>query len=100
MGGAILGPNPDAQYERGYVQMSPGAVLLLYTDGIVEAANQDDEMFETHRLRAILRSRTWTSPKELVEEIFRAVRDFSKTDPPLDDQTVVAIVRRAETGRG
>jgi sigma-B regulation protein RsbU (phosphoserine phosphatase) len=96
MGGAILGPNPDAQYERGYVQMSPGAVLLLFTDGIVEAANQDDEMFETDRLRDILRSREWTSARELVEEVFRAAREFSDTDPPLDDQTVVAIIRQRE----
>lgn len=99
MGGLILGPNPDAQYERGYTQMSPGAVLLLYTDGIVEAANQNDEMFETDRLRDILRSREWTSAKELVGEVFRAVREFSDTDPPLDDQTVVAVIRKkAGTG--
>ena len=96
MGGLILGPNPDALYERGYTQMSPGAVLLLYTDGIVEAANQDDEMFETQRLREILRSREWTSAKDLVEEVFRAVREFSEADPPLDDQTVVAVIRKAE----
>jgi len=96
MGGLILGPNPDAQYERGYTQMSPGAVLLLYTDGIVEAANQDDEMFETQRLRDILGAREWTSAKELVEEVFRAVREFSETDPPLDDQTVVAVIRKRD----
>ena len=99
MGGLILGPNPDAQYERGYMQMSPGAVLLLYTDGIVEAANQNDEMFEANRLRDILRSQEWTSAKELVDEVFRAVREFSETDPPLDDQTVVAVIRKkAGTG--
>lgn len=94
VGGLILGPNPDALYERGYTRMPPGAVLLMYTDGIVEAANLHDELFETHRLREILVSREWTSAQELVEEVFRAVGEFSAADPPLDDQTVVAVIRK------
>ena len=44
-GGLILGPNPDAQYERGYADLPRGAALLLYTDGIVEAADAQGEMF-------------------------------------------------------
>jgi sigma-B regulation protein RsbU (phosphoserine phosphatase) len=99
-GGLILGPNPEALYERGYTQMDPGAVLLLYTDGIVEAVNQDDEMFETQRLREILWSREWTSAQDLVEEVFRSVREFSDADPPADDQTVVAVIRKPESRRG
>ena len=37
-GGMILGPNPDAKYERGFVSFRRGSSLVLYTDGITEAA--------------------------------------------------------------
>jgi sigma-B regulation protein RsbU (phosphoserine phosphatase) len=95
-GGLLLGPNPEALYERGYTKMTPGSVLLLYTDGIVEAANQDGEMFDVDRLRQILVAERWESARSLVEHVFDAVRSFSRMDPPLDDQTVVAVLRRSQ----
>ncbi|HXV76076.1 MAG TPA: PP2C family protein-serine/threonine phosphatase [Candidatus Polarisedimenticolaceae bacterium] len=95
-GGLLLGPNPDARYERGYTMMAPGSVLLLYTDGISEATGRDGTMFGTKRLRALLRSRDWGSARELVEAAFAEVRAFSAVDPPADDQTVVAVVRRPQ----
>jgi serine phosphatase RsbU (regulator of sigma subunit) len=93
-GGLILGPNPNAKYERGYVMMTPGAILLLFTDGIVEASDPDGRMFGNERLKQILQSKAWRSARTLVEEVFAAVRRFSDIHPPLDDQTVVAIIRR------
>lgn len=91
-GGLVLGPNPEAQYSRGYKLMKPGSVLLMYTDGISEAEN-DGKMFGVEGLTQVLRSRTWTSAQELVEEVFARARAFSQTEPPLDDQTVVAVIR-------
>lgn len=97
-GGLILGPNPEARYERGYVCMEPGSILLLFTDGIVEAQNRFGEMYGTPRLLDLVRSRPWDSARKLVEEVFVSVRDFSRTDPPADDQTVVAVIRLAPAG--
>lgn len=93
-GGLLLGPNPEARYERGYELLDPGAVLLLYTDGIVEAQNAQGAMFGVEGLREIIASRGWQSARELVEEVFQSVQRFSETDPPVDDQTVVAVIRR------
>ena len=93
-GGTVLGPNPDALYERGYVDLLQGSVFLAYTDGITESLNTAGESFGTERLREILASRRWLSSRDLVEEVFDRVRAFSIMDPPEDDQTVVAIVRR------
>lgn len=93
-GGAVLGPNPEASYDRGYVDLLPGAVLLAYTDGIVEAESPEGEAFGKERLLEILREREGSGARELVEEVFRRVRSFSIADPPRDDQTVVAVVRR------
>ena len=93
-GGLILGPNPDAQYERGYTRMTAGSVLLLYTDGITEAADTRGEMFSVARLHDLLVSAGRATARELVERVFDEVRAFSGLETPRDDQTVVAVVRR------
>ncbi len=91
-GGTVLGPNPDALYERGYVDLTHGSALLAYTDGITEATNPAGEAFGTERLREILAARRWPRARDLVQEVFDRVRAFSVANPPVDDQTVVAIV--------
>ncbi|MBZ5638658.1 MAG: PP2C family protein-serine/threonine phosphatase [Acidobacteriia bacterium] len=93
-GGTVLGPNPDARYERGYVDLPPGSALLAYTDGISEAESAAGEAFGVERLREVLASERWASARNLVEKVFGAVKEFSLADPPVDDQTVVAVVRR------
>jgi sigma-B regulation protein RsbU (phosphoserine phosphatase) len=96
-GGMVLGPNPRAIYERGYARLEPGSVLLAFTDGIVEAQDGAGTMFETERLREIVASQTWTSARRLVETVFDAVRRHSGVDVPIDDQTVLAVVRPVAT---
>jgi sigma-B regulation protein RsbU (phosphoserine phosphatase) len=93
-GGMVLGPNPDAVYDRGFVRFEPGAILLAYTDGITEAENERGEAFGTERLKRVLGSSRWTSARELVEAVFADVRSFSKRLSPADDQTVLALLRR------
>lgn len=92
-GGMVLGPNPEALYDRGYLRFEPGAVLLAYTDGITEAENERGEPFGEGRLRDLVGSRRWGSARELVEAVFAAVRSFSGRSCPADDQTVVALLR-------
>jgi sigma-B regulation protein RsbU (phosphoserine phosphatase) len=92
-GGMVLGPNPEAAYERHYTSLSPGTVFLAYTDGITEAEDALGESFGVERLRRIVRSREWTYAKDLVETVFDAVQAFSGKEQPDDDQTVLAVVR-------
>jgi sigma-B regulation protein RsbU (phosphoserine phosphatase) len=99
-GGMILGPNPSSQYERGYETLVQGSILLAYTDGIVEAVNASDEAFGMDRLRAVIRDRAWASARELVEAVFAEVRRHVGGDSRDDDQTVVAVLRKAKGTRG
>lgn len=92
LGGLVLGPNPQALYERGYARLEPGAVFLAYTDGISEAENAAGEAFGVERLAEIAR-RPSTSARALVEAVFAEVRAFSGVEPPRDDQTVVVVLR-------
>ena len=92
-GGPVLGILPAMTYERQQCRMEPGDVLLLYSDGVTEAANPEGEEFEDQlaALAAKVRDR---SAAEIVQTIHEAVRDWIAGQPPADDVTVV-VARRA-----
>jgi serine phosphatase RsbU (regulator of sigma subunit) len=98
-GGMLLGPNPTSQYERGYETLAPGSVLVAYTDGILEAVDASDDAFGMERLRNLIRARTWSSARELVDSVFAAVRTHVGGDIRDDDQTVVAILRKTKPAK-
>jgi sigma-B regulation protein RsbU (phosphoserine phosphatase) len=99
-GGMILGPNPDATYERGYETLEPGDLLVAYTDGIVEAEDGDGDAFGMERLKAILASGRFDSARQVVEAVFTAVRSHVGGERRDDDQTIVAVLRRFVSDRG
>jgi len=53
--GAVLGQFPDWVYEQSDLQLRPGDTLMLFTDGLVEASDRDDEPFGEERLTGIAR---------------------------------------------
>jgi len=76
------------------VSLAPGDTLLLYSDGVTEAANPAGDEFGEHRLARTLREnsglRGCVAPNDLVGEIVNAVSRFSEA-ALVDDVTVVAI---------
>ena len=97
-GGMILGPNPEATYERCYETLEPGDLLVAYTDGIVEAEDGADDAFGMERLKAVIVGCPFASAREVVEAIFAAVRAHVGGDARDDDQTIVAVRRRPVSG--
>jgi sigma-B regulation protein RsbU (phosphoserine phosphatase) len=91
LGGMVLGPDPDARYERGYVIMKPGDIIVLYSDGITEATDPADEAFGLERLKQVIATHAQAPARELVDVIFKSVEAFSRRARREDDQTVVAI---------
>jgi sigma-B regulation protein RsbU (phosphoserine phosphatase) len=95
LGGLVLGPDPDARYERGYVRLRPSDVVVIYSDGITEAASPDDEDFGVERLRRTIADNAGLPSKALVDLIFQRVEAFSRRTRPRDDQTVVVVRKPA-----
>lgn len=93
-GGAPLGIMSTTQFVPKSIQLSPGDMLVTFTDGVVEAKNTDFEQYTMQRLKELL-SRPWASPKELVEHVVEDVHKFSRGMPQHDDLTVVALKWKA-----
>jgi len=95
-GGIILGIMPRHAYQQASAALQPGDRLILYSDGVTEAARPDaDEEFGEDRLADTVRRSTASSSQELVEEILSAVTEFTAGAPPADDITVVLARRLA-----
>lgn len=90
-GGPVLGLLPQARFEQGAERLEQGDVLVLYSDGVIEASNEAGEEFGEHRLIAAVESDRLAEPGEIRDRILRAVREFTGSDILADDQTLVTI---------
>lgn len=91
--GIILGAFEHIQLEEQTIQLAPGDGLIFYTDGITEAMNDRQEMFEEERLHRLLLAHQQAPAQELVTAIVTAVEQFVDETPQADDFTVVVIKR-------
>ncbi len=64
--------------------------LLLYTDGIIEAAREDGTLFGLDRLKEILAD-CGDDHREFLDDLFAALKEFGAEDPPTDDCTAIVI---------
>jgi phosphoserine phosphatase RsbU/P len=92
-GGVPLGLLPGARFRSGVVELSPGDLVCLYTDGITEAASPEDEEFGMVRLIDLLRAWRDRPLEAVVEAILQAVGELSQGLPQGDDQTLVLLRR-------
>jgi sigma-B regulation protein RsbU (phosphoserine phosphatase) len=90
-GGPVLGLLPGARYKQAQVSVEPGDLLVVFSDGILEAANSRDEEFGEDGVLASVR-RNWTrSPRDLCGAILADVGAFLGKELPQDDQTLLVI---------
>ena len=72
-------------------QLEPGDRLVLYSDGLIEAIDDDGEPFGFTRFEELLSRHGSRSPEELRKEILSSVKRFTRNRPPEDDQTLVIL---------
>lgn len=91
-GGTVLGLLPQVQFSRAQINLRSGDVVVLYTDGLVEAVNAVDEMYGIDALmRSAVAARTAGAPEAILTHILSDVRKFTAGTPPPDDLTLVVI---------
>jgi phosphoserine phosphatase RsbU/P len=90
-----LGLIAGTSYRQTAVQLEPGDLLLLYTDGIGESYDESGEQLGLERLLSIARSLPTDSAAAAGRELLAVVARFRGAVLPADDETVVALQRRA-----
>lgn len=89
VGGVLLGAMPTlVPYEQGQVHLQPGDVLLLYTDGITEAMNEQQEEYGEERMLACVHRYLDHEPGALLDRLLHDVQSFCKNRFS-DDLTVI-----------
>lgn len=89
MRGPVLGVLPDARYEQAKLQVSPGDLLVMYSDGLVEANNSHGEEYGEARLRELLATLTEKSADDIQRDILASLAVFSGTAELRDDLTIL-----------
>ena len=89
--GFVIGGMEDMTFDEYEIQLEKGGTLFLYTDGVAEATNTSDELFGADRMLKALNSDLNASPKQLLENMGRAVDEFVGEADQFDDLTMLAV---------
>jgi hypothetical protein len=95
--GIPLGVMEEAEWIPARAELPPGALLVLYTDGVLDAQNHHGEFFGQDQLRKIVREHDDRTAREVRDALVAAVYAFAGPQPQVDDITLMVLVRdRAE----
>ena len=86
-----LGIMADVSYQETEIQLAPGDRLLFYTDGIVEAMNNQEEIFGFNRLLSVVQELKSLDADSLLKEILTRVNEFVGGASQHDDLTLIVV---------
>ena len=89
--GLVLGYLPSFPYVEESETLAPGEVLFLYTDGISEAANRNEELFSEERLQSVVGRHAAEDVRALTRATLAAIDEFVGGAPQSDDLTLLCI---------
>ena len=97
--GTPLGVVPDQHYETSTFTLNPGESILLYSDGIIDAMNANEEIYSRRRLRSFLK--TADGPvKEVAGGLLRDIEEFAADQPVQTDDVSLVCFQRLEVAGG
>ena len=93
--GIPLGMSSNGEYRAEKLDIKPGEVLVIYTDGLSEARNSEDEEYGEERVIKSLLDRPQSGARSLVQACLDGLSRFLGGAPMADDLTIMAIQRAA-----
>ena len=90
-----VGLVPEAEYCTAHVQLEPGDTLVLFSDGVTEAMDPQEELFGVPRLVQLLTGHHYTSLDALQKLVLESVENFSRGASQADDLTLLLVRYRA-----
>jgi len=89
--GLMLGMVEHWEYHSSQIRLMPGDCLILYTDGVTEAMDQEQNQFTEDRLAECLQGANLAALPEMINSVVSCVRAFAGGAPQADDLTVLAL---------
>lgn len=93
--GMLIGLDVDTQYHNAQIQLQPGDIVIYYTDGFTDAANQNGDRFDEERL---IQAFKWTccnsqTPQEILDYLFNRVQQFIGSTHKVDDDMTLIVMK-------
>jgi len=92
-GGCVLGILPMMKYDESRTRLDPGDVLVIFSDGVTDAINPQEDDFGEARLAACVSAHRTESSASIMDAVNRAIAEWSAGTPLPDDLTLL-VARR------
>ena len=86
-----LGKIINREFEEEEIYLNSGDILIFYTDGVINALNEEKEPFGIERLKTLLRENYSLQSEEMIQKIKQEISSFSKDKFQIDDMTLVVL---------
>ena len=94
--GLVIGGMDGVNYKEYELTLSPGDKLFVYTDGVPEAGDANNDMFGTERMLEALNRESTASPEHILRNVRAAVDGFVKDAEQFDDLTMLCLEYRGK----
>ena len=83
----------EFDYQDDIIHVQPGDILVIFSDGVTDMVNENDEPFGEERLRSLLEQIRDLKAVDMIAALHKALSDFAGKMPPFDDITLVVVKR-------
>jgi phosphoserine phosphatase RsbU/P len=90
-----VGLVPEAEFSTTTLQLEPNDTLVLYSDGVTEAMDPDEQLYGTGRLRSVLLGKNEMALDEIQKTVLESVENFARGARQADDLTILLVRFRA-----
>ncbi|MGD1102459.1 MAG: PP2C family protein-serine/threonine phosphatase, partial [Terriglobia bacterium] len=90
-GNLILGAFAPVSYQSSPLQLHQGDILVVYSDGLTDARDPQEEMFGQQRLLQIIQQEAPKGSNALREKLLKAIEEFTQRLPQTDDITLLVV---------
>jgi sigma-B regulation protein RsbU (phosphoserine phosphatase) len=89
--GLVVGVMPDVRFESQKLRLQPGDVIFMYTDGVTEAVDPEEQLFSGDRLKDLLSNLKDRDPTYIINAARDEIERFTRGMPQADDITMLAL---------
>jgi len=91
--GVPIGIDEDSVYKQAKVKLNHGDIVILYTDGVTEMRNEQQEEYGLQRVNRLIVENSYLNAEEIVSLLVDDLEKFRGQEPPHDDTTILVLKR-------